>query len=144
MAETGDLQTCTCLRIGLDTHTMAEGEEKLPGQRISFHFIKSNQFRVIRVDGGHGGVTPTGQVQIALYSERLPIPQKTVHDVGPDGRLVDKPVEVIARDGVVREVEVEAVMDASTARAVAEFLLKRAEEADAQVKAALAQQPPKK
>jgi hypothetical protein len=110
-------------------------KESAPAPTVAFHFIKSNQFRVIRVDGGHGGVTPSGQVQIAFYSERLPIPQKTVHRLTPEG-LEDTPVEVVSREGLVREVEVEAVMDVGTARSVADFLLKRAQEAETQMRAA--------
>ena len=103
------------------------------GPLVPFHFIKSNQFRVIRVDGGHGGVTPHGQIQIAFYSERLPIPQKTVHRLTPEGRVVNPPVEVVSRDGLVREVEVEAIMDITTARSIAEFLSKQAEEAEKRI-----------
>ena len=49
--------------------------EVLPEQ-LEFHYIKSNQFRVIHVDGGIGSITPKGFIHFALYSERLAIPRK--------------------------------------------------------------------
>ena len=56
---------------------------------IRFHFIKAEQFRNIHVDGAHGGVTPKGLIQVAIYNERVPIPREVVHTVSEDGHLGD-------------------------------------------------------
>ena len=91
---------------------------------ISFHYIKSNLFRVIRVDGAVGGVNPKGIIQAALYSERLPNPQKTVQRLSPEGVLGEELVEHrVTRDGMVREVEIELLMDIATAKTFADWLL---------------------
>ena len=97
---------------------------------IPFHYIKSNHFRVVRADGAHGGVNPRLQVQMALYNERIPIPQKVIHRVLPNGTLDDAAVETIGRDGFVREVEVEVLMDWPVARSLAKWLTEKADEAE--------------
>lgn len=90
---------------------------------VTFHYIKSNQFRVIHVDGALGGVTPRLAIQMALFSERIPIPQQAVHEIDPaTNALSDPPVDLVSKTGLVREVEVEAILDLSAARALAAWL----------------------
>src|SRR3989442_6878794 len=47
-------------------------------QDVTFHYIKSSQFRVVHADGIIGGVTPRGLIHIAVFSERPAIPQVIV------------------------------------------------------------------
>jgi hypothetical protein len=98
--------------------------------RISFEFIKSAFFRVVHVDGAMGGLTPQGKISIAAYSERLPIPQKTVHSVKPDGSLgPELQEERVTRPSVVRELEVDLIMDLPTAQMLHAWLGQRIEQA---------------
>src|SRR5262245_55399559 len=83
---------------------------KLP-KEVEFDFIKSNFFRVIRADGAFGGLAPNGVLHMALYSERHPIPTKTVHKIdagklGPELRERRQ-----TRKAIVREVEIDVAMD---------------------------------
>ena len=90
---------------------------------IRFHYLKSNFFRVIHVDGAHGGITPRGQIQMALFSDRHPIPQQTVQRVTEEGTLGDEiRQERVEREGIVREVEVEAIMTLDTGRTLVKWL----------------------
>jgi len=96
------------------------------GERLEFHYIKSSSFRVIHVDGAHGGVSPRQKIQMAVFSERSPIPQFTAHQVTPEGSgfKVGKEIEgtKISKKGVVREVEAELLMDLETAEAIRTWL----------------------
>ncbi len=84
---------------------------------IRFDYIKSNFFRVIYADGGLAHVSPSGKVHLALYGERGAIPQRTVHLRGPDNTLgAEIRDERVARDAIIREVEVDIVMDLDTAQ----------------------------
>lgn len=88
---------------------------------VSFDYIKSYQFRVIRVDGVHGGVTPRADaVQMALFSERRPIPQKEKYQI--ERERLGKRVEVQGRKAIIREVEVEAIMNLDTAKRISDWL----------------------
>ena len=96
---------------------------------ISFDYIKSNQFRVVRVDGAHGGIAPNGHtIQMALFSERAPIPKRETYRL-EEGKLGDR-IAKEERDAIIREVEVEALIDLETAKRVAEWLRDKIEQAE--------------
>lgn len=76
-------------------------------EKIRFHYIKGHQFRVIHIDGAVASISPTGDIVASLFSQRPPIPQVTVQPVLENGQLGEEIVaERIAKDGLVREVEV--------------------------------------
>ena len=102
--------------------------------RVALNYIKSNFFRVIHADGCHGGITPQGFVQMAIFSERLPIPQRVVYQLSPQGVLIDPPMESIGREGAIREVEVEMLMTPEMARSLGAWLLDKAKQFDAATK----------
>lgn len=89
---------------------------------IDFDYIKSNQFRVIHTDGVHGGLSPNGKLlQMAIFSERSPIPQKETFRLKA-GKILDK-ISVQKRDtNVIREVEVELLMSMETAKSVCKWM----------------------
>ncbi|HEY6351062.1 MAG TPA: hypothetical protein VI636_16790 [Candidatus Angelobacter sp.] len=83
---------------------------------VPFHYIKGNCFRVVHTDGLVGNVTPSGLIFLGLYSERGPIPQMMVHEIADTGQIgPEHQDERISKKGVVREVEVGAIMSAETA-----------------------------
>lgn len=114
---------------------MDERPQDTGGPWVEFHYIKSNYFRVVHVDGAQGAVTPSLQIQMALFSERLPIPQRTVHELDDDGRLKTSAFESSGKSGVVREVEVEAIMSIATAKSLVDWLQDRISQAEALVTA---------
>ena len=103
-------------------------------RRIEAHFIKSNLFRVIHVDGAWGGLTPQMNIQMALYSERTPIPQQVIYEATSTG-LVD--VERTGRQGIVREVEADVIISLDVARSLVKWLQEKIDKA-ADVNAELA------
>jgi hypothetical protein len=99
-----------------------QGENQSP-KRLKFKHIKSNFFRVIHVDGISGGVTPTSDLCINLYSERWSIPNKLVYELDAEGSLEREVVD--ERDdinSVIREIDVSAVMSIETAKKLVESL----------------------
>lgn len=94
--------------------------------KISFDYIKSNQFRVIRVDGVHGGIAPKANIiQMAFFSERQPIPRRETFEL-KQGQLGAR-IYREERDAVIREVEVEALIDLDTARSINKWLEEKIE-----------------
>lgn len=90
--------------------------------KLKFDYIKSNSFRVIRVDGVHGGVTPRADgIQLALFSERKPIPRSEEYAVAKDGAIGAR-TDVVQRDAIIREVEVEAILSVEVARKLEEWI----------------------
>ena len=80
---------------------------------VEVNYQKSNFFRVIHVDGAFGGPSPRGLVNIAFYSERMPIPKKTEFELNAGTPGVEKAVDV--KGGIFREVEANMVMDIAVA-----------------------------
>lgn len=100
---------------------MAEEEES---STVRFHYVKAPTFRTVHVDGAIGGLHPAGRgVHFALYSERVAIPQQAEFALNSDGTLGDEVREArVSRGGIVRELQVDAVFDISTAIALREWL----------------------
>jgi hypothetical protein len=97
---------------------------------VKFDYIKSNFFRVIHADGAWGGITPTGHIQVAFWNERPPIPKQLEFEVTPEGGIGDE-TKRVGRDAVVREVEVNVVMNLLTAKTFVNWLqdkIKKVEE----------------
>ncbi|MDD3581292.1 MAG: hypothetical protein PHW74_09755 [Desulfobacca sp.] len=107
---------------------MTEEKIKVPGVdldegTISYDYIKSNQFRVIHVDGVWGGNAPTGFIHMSVFSERWPIPKRTVSQFEPEGKVGDEITERrVFRDSVVREVDAQLVMSIDVAIRIREWL----------------------
>lgn len=75
--------------------------------KVKFHYIKANDFRVVHMDGVFGGLSPTGDIFMSIFSQRPPIPQTTVQPVKENGELGDELMsERIVKEGIVREIEV--------------------------------------
>lgn len=107
---------------------MSESEPEIP-QTIAFDYLKSRDFRVIKVDGTVGSITPSGDIFIALYNERKAIPQRLVFSVEEDGNIGDEILsERVSRDGFVRELEIGASMSVETAENLVEWLNELIEE----------------
>lgn len=99
-------------------------------ERISFHFLKSTQHRVIHVDGAFGAVTPHGLVSVSLFSERFPIPVEETHSLIGDGSLKAEAENVKGKTGIVREIDVTAILSPDIARRIADWLINRANDAE--------------
>ena len=70
-------------------------------------------------------MTPRGLIQINFYSERRPIPLQTVHSI-EDGKLGDEIEDRrVGKEGVVREMEVAAIVDLNAAKALRKWLDER-------------------
>ncbi len=115
----------------MDEKKDSQACEATPDKAISFHYLKGNHFRVIHVDGANGGVAPSGFIQMGLFSERVAIPRLMVYRIREDGKLGEEIQDQReSREGIVREVEVLAVIDPPTARSIALWLNNHADIAE--------------
>lgn len=81
-------------------------------QELAFDFIKSALFRVIHADGIIGGPTPQGYLHFAFYSERPPIPRRMVHTLSDTGSLGEPLMDkMVVRDAIVREMDIDVIMN---------------------------------
>ncbi|MGH9774457.1 MAG: hypothetical protein ACRD50_05855 [Candidatus Acidiferrales bacterium] len=95
---------------------------------VPFHYIKSNFFRVVHVDGAIGGPTPSGLIFVSMYSERGAIPQIMVHEITEMGQVGPEHLdERISKKGIVREIEIGAMMHVETAKVLVKWLQEKIE-----------------
>jgi len=98
-------------------------------REIIFRYEKSLLCRVIHVDGAWGGLTPRGDVYMALYSEHQPTPDQTVYRQNPDGVTASE-VSTDSIEGVIREIDVEAILTYQGAIALRDWLNDRIKNID--------------
>ena len=90
---------------------------------VAFDYLKSNQFRVAHVDGVIGGITPSGFIHFAVFSERPSIPRHVVNQVTKDGKVGPEiPSLMENRGSIVRELEVDLIMSSQVAVLLRDWL----------------------
>jgi hypothetical protein len=108
----------------------SKGSNGQPAKEVVFDYIKGEYFRVIHADGMIGGSTPQGNLHVAFFSERPPIPKRTVQTVNALGALGDQiPEKTVVRDcTVVREMDVDVIMSFQVAEQFYKWLEQRLDE----------------
>lgn len=98
---------------------------------VKFHYIKGNFFRVSHADGAIGNITPAGLIFVGFYSERAAIPQMMVHEINNEGQVGNEfPDQRVAKEGIVRELDVGTVMSVPTAKHFVRWLNQQIEIAE--------------
>jgi len=106
--------------------------------RIEFHYRKSNYFRVIKVNGAWGGLTPQTDVQMSIFSERLPLPDLDEFEIS-EGQLAKQIRHINKTKGVIREVEATLTMTPDVAKSLGEWLIDKANQFEERLNAAIEQ-----
>lgn len=97
-----------------------------PKSKIRFDYLKVDHFRNIHVDGAIGGIAPRGFINMAVYTERLAIPQQTVQPMLQNGNLgTEIGKERVSRNSIIRDLEANLVMDADSAKSIVDWLNKK-------------------
>ena len=102
--------------------TTGRRRKKTPPQ-ITAEFVRSNFYRVIHADGAFGGISPSGNIRMIIYSEAQRTPNLITYDISPTSGLTEagRSPEAIPRT-IVRELEVDIVMRLQVARALRDWL----------------------
>lgn len=96
---------------------------------ITIHNIKNSLYRQVHVDGAHGGITPSGFINVNFFSQRGAIPKGTEFEVNSEGQIT-RPIKDIdnSKQGIIREFEFGTYMDINTCISIKEFLERKIEE----------------
>ena len=90
--------------------------------RLEAHFVKSNSYRVVHADGVWGGLTPQGQIRMAIFSEAYQLPQTVTYDIGSGSMQEAGRIPPLASTALERELQVDVVLGLSVAQAVHSWL----------------------
>lgn len=109
-----------------DDTTNSPMPPKVVKKAISFDYEKGTHYRMIHVDGAHGGLSPDGEfIIMSVFSERRPIPTREVFQVNERAEIDNDHPDRTTRDvDVFREVEASLIMNEATAQAMLEWLKK--------------------
>lgn len=103
---------------------MIESSKKM--NTITFEFKISKNYATYRVSGGHGGLTPQGEIMLNLYHERAAIPKTQTFELTSNG-LGPEPLSEDRKTALIRDVMVGLSMDAGVARSLAKWLNEKAD-----------------
>jgi hypothetical protein len=94
------------------------------GKTLTFHYIKAPAYQEVHFHGAFGGIVPSGdRISLALFSERAPIPQESVHPLKEDGTLGEEIDELrVSKEDVVRTVNAVVYMDLTQAVVIRNWL----------------------
>ena len=116
----------------MSDETTSDAGGTQPAQ-LTFHYLKSSQFRVVHMDGALGSLTPRGLIHCCVYSERPSIPLAQTFNVGSDGQLTGDP-ETATRGGLVRELEVDLMLSLEAASELRDWLTRMLKDAETKCK----------
>jgi hypothetical protein len=95
---------------------------KLP-EKVKIHYIKTPQFRNIFISGVYGGgALGINKIYMGLFSDRMPFPQITVSNVENGMVTSENNSEKISKDGIIRDVEANVILDLATAKILVNWL----------------------
>ena len=91
--------------------------------KITFHYIKNENFRTGFASGVIGGVTVKGLINLNFYIDRVPIPEYASHEVDKKtGQVLMPPFDVKTKQGSIREVQSGVEIDLATAKELQKWL----------------------
>jgi hypothetical protein len=88
--------------------------------KIQIRYRNSPAYRSIHASGAYGGVIPTGDITLGIFSERNHFPESAIVAVSPETKQGTETVQV--EKGIVREMEVGIIMNLSVAKAIRQWL----------------------
>lgn len=107
-------------------HMSTEGAtgSQPPGTELEAEFVKSNFYRVVHADGAFGGITPSGQIRMAIFSEAQRFPHTITYDIssGRPQEIGRHPESGSHPPPVTRELEVDIAMNLPVARVIHQWL----------------------
>ena len=93
--------------------------------KITFHYEKDEDYRLIPVNGVWGGMTPRGDILTHFFHESYTLPKAVTHVVTSDGQLGEE-VQRIPKNEIQRKVLVGMVLTAEQAESIGKWLLAKA------------------
>lgn len=91
---------------------MADQSPDRPTQ-LPIYYERSRHYRTIQVDGVQGGITPRATIQFMFFVETKPTPEYVVHRITSEG-VMGEEIERIEKKGIIREAQINVVMDEAT------------------------------
>jgi hypothetical protein len=91
---------------------------------VDIHFIKNNDFKTVLATGAFGGISPNGLINMNIFTERTPIPNKISYQIDSKNPALDSSNETgtEGKAGIIREVQFGMLIDIQTAKNISAWL----------------------
>src|SRR5262249_12595328 len=96
--------------------------------KLDFHYRRGPNFRTVHADGIWAAISPRGGIQMAFFTQSYSIPEIATHAITEEG-AVGKEINRYEQRGVVRELEINVVMDLADAESYVALLQERIQQA---------------
>lgn len=99
--------------------------------KVRFNYELANDYRIIHATGAVGGITPSGDLKLDLYTEFGFSPDKDEWILNPDGTLNEQVVSPQATEiiDVIRQKQTGIIIGIDEAENIAKWLLEKVKEA---------------
>jgi sulfite reductase alpha subunit-like flavoprotein len=111
--------------------------EKGPAPRkpVLFHHVRMGPFRSIHADGAWASINGLGNITLAFFNERPPLPKSVTYEYGESGQFVPtkEALTAVPDNEVLRQFEAEVIMSLESAKRIHTLLgnfIKIKEESD--------------
>lgn len=99
---------------------MADETKNIPTE-VRFFFEYDKDYRIIATNGVWGGTTPSGDIQIDFFVEKIGTPESILNKITEDGRLGDE-INRQPEKKIVRRLQMGILMSVENAEVLATFL----------------------
>ena len=89
--------------------------------KITFHYIKADNFHSILSTGVIGGITVNSLIDMNFFTDRVTIPQQLTFEVDKNGVILNE-CHRETKEGAVREVHFGALINLETAKSLIKWL----------------------
>lgn len=118
---------------------MSDTGEEPKSKQIRFIHTRLPSFRCIHADSAWGSINGQGNIALAFYNERPPLPQSMTYEYDANGNLLptQESAKAVSDYDVLRQFEAEIIMSFETAKVVHTILgnfIKMREKADEIIK----------
>lgn len=99
--------------------------------KVRFKYEFANDYRIIHATGAVGGITPSGNLKLDLFTEFGPSPDNDEWTLNPDGTLDEQVVPTQAPEAieVIRQKQAGVIIGINEVENIAKWLLEKVKEA---------------
>jgi len=105
-----------------------------PPKKITFKYIFPDDYNPLYVNGAIGGLTPTGEIIINFYHERIALPNSQTFRLNQEGGIINEVVSSDPADhsqSLVRFIQSGVTFDVDKAKIIYQWLGEQIETAEA-------------
>lgn len=101
-------------------------------ESMRFKYVFEEDYNPKYANGAYGGVSPTGEIVVNFYLERLPVPKEDTYTRESDGRIGEftKRIPQDINDLVIRYIQNGVILSLDHAKAIHTWLGEKIKEAE--------------